>query len=326
MILKSDAVFVVSPNIPRCSLLLYITVKYLFESISICSDRNILPDASHHGDRAAGEDRVRRVLRRRDNLPGDVVHVPHSQLSLSVHRQALLEAGLLRHRHADNGFVRPLGLLRLLLPLPAEGGVPVGGVRVGHHQHHGQPVGQVLRVRVAAVQGGRLHDLRPERHRPGHPLRHSRGLVQQGQPEVARLADPDGAVVHHGGDAVRAEGARAVVPRQVRHLAALAPDLPRLRPGGRLRALSRYIRDGHVQGHDRAVRDARHTHLLTKELRMHDTVSIFVQFNKSIANQMICALCYGSLLIVACKIQHKSEDCANKTRHYLLLTFRCKCK
>lgn len=80
-------------------------------------DSYIFPHETCHRDRAPGEDRVRGLLRRRHHLPGMLLYVPHRQLPLPIHREAILEARLLRHRLTHHGIFRPVAVLRLLLPL-----------------------------------------------------------------------------------------------------------------------------------------------------------------------------------------------------------------
>lgn len=128
---------------------------------------------------------------------------------------------------------------------------------------------------MASVPRRRLHDVRPQRDRARDPLRHRRGLVQQHEPEGPRMAHPDGPPVHNGGDAVRAARPRTLVPWKVRHLAALAPDLPRFRFGGGPGALPRHIGDGHASGHDRTVRDAGQSDLLAAARRRGNLASFF---------------------------------------------------
>lgn len=73
--------------------------------------------------------------------------------------------------------------------------------------------------------------------------------------------------LHNGCHAVRLACARAVVPRQVRYLVPLAPDLPcicvRWRPG----PLPRDFRNGDAQGNHWSVRDPWSTNLLVSSKR-----------------------------------------------------------
>lgn len=128
---------------------------------------------------------------------------------------------------------------------------------------------------MEALQGGGVYDVWSEWHRPGDPLWHRRGLVQLRQPEVPRLAGTYGGALHRGRPVLCAEGARAMVPGKVRHLAALPPDFPRFCAGRRPGALPRYLGDGHAQGDNRAVRDARLASVLTVE-GTKESISFFI--------------------------------------------------
>lgn len=121
---------------------------------------NLFSDETTLGNRTTGKNRLWGVFRRRYYLSRLLLHVPHSQLSLSVCREAIFEAGLLRYRSSNHGQLCAMALLRFLLSLQAQGvmnsklliatintvnmipgNLPLGSLRFGHYQHYGVPVG-----------------------------------------------------------------------------------------------------------------------------------------------------------------------------------------
>lgn len=90
-------------------------------------------------------------------------------------------------------------------------------------------------------------------------------MVQLRQSKVSRVVGTHGGAIHSGRPVLRIEGAREVVPGEIRYLAALPPDLPRFCSGRSPGALPWNLRDGHAQGHHRAVRDTGLTTILTLE-------------------------------------------------------------
>lgn len=85
--------------------------------MKFCRYRSVFSDASLDGNPAAGEGRVRGIFCRRHNLPGFLFHVSHRELPLTVHRQIVFQARLLRHSPVDNGLFCAVAVLRILLPL-----------------------------------------------------------------------------------------------------------------------------------------------------------------------------------------------------------------
>jgi len=182
----------------------------------------------------------------RRGVPRPLHHVPHPLLPLRVRGQALLQVRLLRHSGADHGLVRAVAVLRLLLRPQAQADLHGGGAAARRQHHRGVAVGQVLHAALPPPPHLRVPGVRAVGHRAGSALQPGRGRGEGVLQSSPRAPGPHGQPVRHRRRALCPQGARALVPRQVRPGVPLAPDLPHAGGASGVRALPRHLLHGHV--------------------------------------------------------------------------------